>query len=141
VLSKLTREDKANGGLDLAGRDGGLLVVCSELGGLGCDALEDVVDERVKDGHGAVGDTGVRVDLLEDLVDVRRVGLLSGLGALLLVTRGSGGLLASLLLLSRGFASWRLAGGGWGLLCGFGRHFDVVCGVVWKWWMSFVDEL
>ena len=49
------------------------------------------------------------------LVDVRGVGLLSGLGALLLVARWSGSLLASLLLLSRSFASWCLAGGGWGL--------------------------
>ena len=49
------------------------------------------------------------------LVDVRRVGLLSGLGALLLVTRWGGGLLASLLLLGRSLASWCLAGGGWGL--------------------------
>lgn len=52
--------------LDLSGADGGLLVVCGELGGLGGDALEDVVDERVQDGHGAVGDTSVWVDLLED---------------------------------------------------------------------------
>jgi hypothetical protein len=56
------------------------------------------------------------VDLLEDLVDVGRVGLLAGLGALLLVTRDGGGLLASLLLLSRGFAGRGLAGGGGGLL-------------------------
>ena len=49
------------------------------------------------------------------LVDVRGVGLLSGLGALLLVARWSGSLLAGLLLLSRSFASWCLAGGGWGL--------------------------
>ena len=33
---------------------------------LGGDALEDVVDEGVEDGHGAVGDTSVGVDLLED---------------------------------------------------------------------------
>lgn len=74
------------------------------------------VDEGVQDGHGTVGDTGVGVDLLEDLVDVGGVGLLAGLGALLLVARGSGGLLASLLLLSRGLAGGRLAGGGGGLL-------------------------
>lgn len=42
VLGKLTGEDEADGGLDLAGRDGGLLVVCGKLGGLSCDALEDV---------------------------------------------------------------------------------------------------
>lgn len=56
-------------GLDLSGRDGRLLVVGSKLGGLGGDALEDVVDERVQDGHGTVGDTGVGVDLLEDCCD------------------------------------------------------------------------
>ena len=53
-------------GLDLPGRDGGLLVVCSELGGLSRNALEDIVDEGVQDGHGAVGDTGIWVNLLED---------------------------------------------------------------------------
>jgi len=42
VLGKLTGEDEADGGLDLAGRDGGLLVVGGKLGGLSCDALEDV---------------------------------------------------------------------------------------------------
>lgn len=56
-------------GLDLPGGDGGLLVVGSKLGGLGGDALEDVVDERVQDGHGTVGDTSVGVDLLEDCCD------------------------------------------------------------------------
>jgi hypothetical protein len=74
------------------------------------------VDEGVEDGHGTVGDTGVGVDLLEDLVDVGGVGLLAGLGALLLVTRDGGGLLASLLLLSGGFAGRGLAGGGGSLL-------------------------
>lgn len=56
-------------GLDLAGRDGGLLVVGSKLAGLGGDTLEDVVDERVQDGHGAVGDTSVGVNLLEDWIE------------------------------------------------------------------------
>jgi hypothetical protein len=31
-----------------------------------CDSDMHTVDERVQDGHGAVGDTGVGVDLLED---------------------------------------------------------------------------
>jgi hypothetical protein len=53
-------------GLNLARRDGGLLVVCGKLGGLSGDALKDVVDERVQDAHCAVGDTGVGVDLLEN---------------------------------------------------------------------------
>ena len=66
MLGEFTGEDQSYGGLDLARRDGGLLVVGGELGSLSCDALEDVVDERVQDGHGAVGDTSVWVDLLED---------------------------------------------------------------------------
>lgn len=80
------------------------------------DWNELTVDEGVQDGHGTVGDTGVGVDLLEDLVDVGRVGLLAGLGALLLVARDGGGLLASLLLLSGSLASRSLAGGGGSLL-------------------------
>jgi len=42
VLGKLAGEDEADGCLDLAGRDGRLLVVGSKLGGLGGDTLEDV---------------------------------------------------------------------------------------------------
>lgn len=42
VLGQLTGEDEADGSLDLSGRDGGLLVVGSKLGGLGGNALEDV---------------------------------------------------------------------------------------------------
>jgi hypothetical protein len=34
--------------------------------GSGCDSDVHTVDERVQDGHGAVGDTSVRMDLLED---------------------------------------------------------------------------
>ena len=49
------------------------------------------------------------------LVDVGGVGLLPGLGALLLLARGRGRLLAGLLLLSRSLSSWGLAGSGGGL--------------------------
>jgi len=126
VLGQFTGEDQSYGGLDLAGRDGGLLVVSSKLGSFGSDALEDVVDERVQDGHGTVGDTGVRVNLLQDFVDVGRVSLLSGLGALLLLSGNSGSLLSGLLLLSGGFASRRFASGGGlsGSGTSFWRHFD-----------------
>jgi len=80
------------------------------------------VDERVQDGHGAVGDTGIRVDLLEDLVDVGAVGFLARLGALLLLAR-SGGLLASILLLRCLGGSGGGLGGGL-LVSGLGRHFE-----------------
>ena len=66
VLGELAGEDEADGGLDLAGRDRRLFRVGRELRGLGGDALEDVVDERVEDRHRLVRDACVGVDLLED---------------------------------------------------------------------------
>ena len=76
MLRQLSREQKADRGLDLPGGDGGPLVVVRESGSLCGDPLEDVVDERVHDGHGLGGDAGVGVDLLQHLVDVDGVGLL-----------------------------------------------------------------
>ena len=85
MLGELTGEDESDSGLDLAGGEGMLLVVSDELGGLEGDLLEDVVDERVHDLHGSLGDTGLGVDLLEDSVDVDG----EGLGSLSLVSGGS----------------------------------------------------
>ena len=82
VLGELTGEHEPDGGLDLPGGEGCLLVVLGKLSGLSGDALEDVVDERVHDGHTLLGDSSVGVDLLEDLVDVRGVGLDALLGLL-----------------------------------------------------------
>ena len=65
------------------------LVVSDELGGLGGDLLEDIVDEGVHDAHGLLGDAGLGVHLLEDAVDVDGEGFDSlllggGLGDVLL---------------------------------------------------------
>ncbi len=69
-----------------------------KAGSLSSDALEDVIDKRVYDAHGLGGDASVRVDLLEDLVDVDGIGLLSFAVLGLLVTLGDGlGSLAGLL--------------------------------------------
>ena len=57
----------------------------THLGSLAGDPLKDVIDERVEDRHCLVGDSGVWVDLLEDLVDVGRVRLHSLLVLLLLL--------------------------------------------------------
>jgi hypothetical protein len=51
VLGKLTREDEADRGLDLSGRDGGLLVVGGKLRGLGSDTLEDIWQVQVRMGR------------------------------------------------------------------------------------------
>ncbi|XP_049620782.1 uncharacterized protein LOC125995859 [Suncus etruscus] len=52
VLGQLAGQQQAHGRLDLAGRDGGALVVVRQARRLARDALEDVVDERVHDAHG-----------------------------------------------------------------------------------------
>ena len=111
MLSELAGQQQTDGGLDLAARDRRALVVVSETGRLGGDALEDVVDERIHDAHCLARDTGVRVHLLENLVDVDSVALPPS-STVLLVT-----------------AAWRLrlADGLLGALrCCFGRHVVVV---------------
>ena len=110
VLGQLSGQEEPDGGLDLPGGDGGPLVVVGQTGGLGGDPGEDVVNEGVHDGHGLGGDTGVRVHLLQDLVDVDGIGLLPLALPLLLVALGN---------LLGGLA--RLGGGLSGCL---GRHVD-----------------
>ena len=77
MLSQLTGQQKSDCGLDLPRGDGAPLVVVSQAAGLGGDSLEDVVHERVHDGHGLAGNTGVGVHLFQHLVDVDGVRFLS----------------------------------------------------------------
>ena len=88
VLGQLSGQEETDGGLDLARGDGGPLVVVSQTASLGGDALEDVVDEGVHDGHGLGGHSGVGVHLLQHLVDVDGVGFLPLLLALLTIALG-----------------------------------------------------
>ena len=74
MLGQLSREKQTHSGLDFSAGDGGTLVVVGETAGLSGDSLKDVVHERVHDGHGLGGDTGVGVHLLQDFVDVDGVG-------------------------------------------------------------------
>jgi len=112
VFGQLSGQKETNGGLDFAGGDGGLLVVLGETRGFRGDALEDVVDEGVHNGHGLGGDSGVGMDLLQHLVDVHRVRLLSLLSSLGI--RVSDGLL-------------RLSGLLHGFTAGLGRHRGCGC--------------
>ena len=70
MLGELSWEDKLDSGLHFFAGEGVFLIISHELGGLGSDLLEDVVDEGVHDGHGSLGDTGLWVNLLQDSVDV-----------------------------------------------------------------------
>jgi sigma54-dependent transcription regulator len=52
ILMEFSTNDEAHGGLDIAGSDGGLLlVVAGELGSLGGNLLQHGVNEGVHDGH------------------------------------------------------------------------------------------
>merc|ERR1711990_626809 len=79
VLGELTGEEEADSSLHLSAGESVLLVVADEAGGLTGNLLEDVVDERVHDGHGLLGDTELGVDLLENSVDVDGEGLTTAL--------------------------------------------------------------
>ena len=90
MLGQLSGQEETDSGLDLPGGDGGPLVVVGKTAGLSSDTLKDIVDKGVHDAHGLGADTGVRVHLLEDLVDVDGIGLLSLAVLGLLVALGDG---------------------------------------------------
>ena len=104
VLGKLTGKKQPDGGLDFPRSDGGSLVVVGQTGSFSGDSFENIVDERVHDGHGLGGDTSVGVHLLEHLVDVDGVRFTPLLPSLL-ITLGDGflGLTGLLGGLSRSF--------------------------------------
>ena len=106
VFGQFTGQKETHGGLDLAARDGRPLVVVGQTRRLSSDALKDVVDERVHDGHGLARDASVGMDLLQHFVDVDGVTFLP-LALLLLVALGD--VLLGLARLLRCFAAnlWR----------------------------------
>ena len=101
MFGQFSWKNKTDSSLDFATGKGGFLVVANQFAGFGRDLVEDVVDERVHDGHTFLGHTGVWVDLFQDLVDVDRETFGAASTAF-----AAGGLL-------RGFLCW-----------GFG-HFDL----------------
>jgi hypothetical protein len=90
VSGKLSGEDELNSRLNLTGRECSSLVESDELGSLSGDSVEGIMNERVHDVHGLLGNTNVGVYLLEDLVDVDREGLYSSSSGLLVSGRLGG---------------------------------------------------
>ena len=88
VLGELTGEEEPDSSLDFTRGDGGPLVVVGKTASFGSNALKEIIDKRVHDAHGLGGDTGVGVDLFENLVDVDGIRFLPLLVLLLLVTLG-----------------------------------------------------
>ena len=98
MLGKFSREEEPDSSLDFTGGDGGPLVVVGQAGSLSSDSLKEIIDKGVHDAHGLGGDTSVRVDLLQHLVDVDSIGFLPSQLLLLLITLGDSlGSLARLL--------------------------------------------
>ena len=77
VLRQLTGKKQTNSGLNLSARQCRLVVVTSQVDGFVRQSLEDIVHERVHDGHRTFADTHIGVYLLQHTVDVRRVRLQS----------------------------------------------------------------
>ena len=73
VLGQFTGQHEADSRLNFAAAERRLLVVRGEFTRFRRDALENVLNERVHDGHALFGNTRVGVDLLEDLVNVAAV--------------------------------------------------------------------
>jgi hypothetical protein len=104
VLGQFTGENQSDSSLDFSSRQGLSVGVSGESSSFRGDSLKHVVDERVHDGHGSSGDSGIGVHLSQHLVDVRREGLNSlSLGRLLL---SSGGLFSGGALRSKGLSSF-----------------------------------
>jgi len=56
--------------LDFSGRKGSSLVESDEFGTFSGNSVESIMNERVHDVHGFLGDTDVGVHLLKDFVNV-----------------------------------------------------------------------
>jgi hypothetical protein len=75
MSGEFSGKDELDCGLNLTGRKGSSFVESDELGSFSGDSVKSVMNERVHDVHGFLGNTNVGVHLLEDLVDVDREGL------------------------------------------------------------------
>ena len=89
MLGQFSGKKEPDGSLNFSRSDRTSLVVMGQSGSFCGNAFEDVVDEAVHYGHGFGGDTGVGMDLLENLVDVDAVRFLPP-PLLLLVSLGNG---------------------------------------------------
>ena len=74
-LCQLSWQEKHDCNLDLTSSDAGPLLVVGNLARLSCNPLKEVVDERVEDLHGRLGDSSPRASMLQYLTDFPGIGL------------------------------------------------------------------
>merc|ERR1711971_1180223 len=70
MLGQLSGQEETDSSLDLPRGDSRPLVVVGQFASLRRNPFEQVIDERVHDGHSLRRDSSVRMHLLQDLVDV-----------------------------------------------------------------------
>jgi hypothetical protein len=63
-------EDKFDSTLNFSGGESSSLVESNEFGALSGNSIKGIVNERIHDIHSFLGDTNVRVYLLQHLIDV-----------------------------------------------------------------------
>ena len=92
VSGEFSGEDELDSRLNFSGRESSSFVESDEFWSFGGNSVESIMNERVHDVHGFLGDTDVGVYLLEDLVDVDWEGLdSSSSGFLVSFAGGFGG--------------------------------------------------
>jgi len=88
MFGQLSRQQQTDSSLDLPRGDGSPLVVMSQSRRFRSDPLEHIIHKRVHDGHGFGGDSSVRMDLFQHLVDVDGVRFLPLLPSLFPIPLG-----------------------------------------------------
>lgn len=86
VFCQFTGQQKSDGCLDFSAGDGRSFVVVSQAGRFGSNSFKDVIHERIHDRHSLGRNTGVRMDLFQDFVNVDSERFLPALLPLLFVT-------------------------------------------------------
>ena len=107
MLCQFTWQHQSHSSLNLTRAESGLLVVSGKFSCLTSNPFKDVIDERVHDGHTLLADTSIRVDLLEDLVNVGAVSLSALLRLFATSSSLLGGSLGSFGRLLRGSLHYR----------------------------------
>ena len=82
MFGQFSRKHQSDRRLDLSAAQSCLLGISGKTSCLRGNAIEDIVDKRVHDGHALFGNSSVRVDLFEHAVNVRRPRLRTLLAAL-----------------------------------------------------------
>ena len=78
MLREFSWQQKTNGSLHFARRNGPLLIVMRQSWRFASNSFEDIVHERIHDAHRLARDTNIGMDLFQNFVDVDTVSLLPG---------------------------------------------------------------